>query len=481
MKTNYFFSGCTANFGVVPWFSLWFFLFAPAFFLFNFLLIRVCVVFEDISKSLSYLINSYNKAIFLSFMITVVKVFIAITCISGQSFANTKDIILSKGEQTELSIRNLENFSVGNKEVIKYKYRPKEKIILLKGKSMGYSDLVIWDKQGQKSTFHIYVTSKREQLQKMEIIQVLKRTSLQVEISGELIYVSGVVKNEKEYLIFKNIEQQKNKNLILNIGIAPEYLKELISDIYLEFYEQGFEFINCKNIKTKIFCEYQGGSKKHPLISKYQNLFAIEFKGHEIQDSPENLTLKFHIVSLENTNGYNSSFGVDRIQASLSDALQGSTHLKSGDIFFQNQMMRAKLLATPEIRTVIDENFKLRLGSEVPYREVVNGETVTSWKFYGLQIKGKVGIKLNKLLLSHNASFSSSANSGYAGPSGQANLYMNLDKKTKLFSFTLQTENNQENAIPWLSKIPVFGELFKDEQNKQTRKQIIVFATIQKG
>ncbi len=481
MKTNYFLSGCTANFGVDPWFSLACFLLAPIFFFFSFLWIRVCVVLEAISKSLSCLINYKYKEIFLTFVVILVKVFILLTPCDAISATASKDIILSKGEQTQLTIGKLKNFSVGNKEVIKYKYRQASNEILISAKSMGYSDLVAWKTNGEKLTFHIYVTSKREQLKKMEIIQVLKNTNLKTEISGDLIYVSGEVNSEKEYLIIKQIESTKNPKLILNVQLSHSIIQKLIGTIYKEFYEQGFDSVSCEYIKTNIFCDYQGGSDKHPIVKKFEHLYRVSFKGHSVQDSPSNLKVRFHIVSLESINGTNRSMGINRIQSNLASAIKSDgAELETGDILFKDSHMKAKLLAKPEIQTTLDNKFQLQLGSEVPVESRDGEHTTTTWKFYGLKLSGILTLKHNKLLLNHSAEFTQLRGEGHSGPKGKSSIYIDFGSQAKLFTILMEMSNQDSASIPGLSRIPLFKHLFQEQSTYFSKKEIHVFATILK-
>ena len=152
----YAFSGWIANLGVVPLFSFAFFLLAPAFFLFNFLRILVCVVLEDIFLSLSYQFNKQYRAIFLTCFLLLVKGFIAQSTAFASASSKQKNIFLAKGEQIELDINNLDSFSIGNSEVVQCKYLSKTKKFLVKGKMLGFSDLII--KSGEDQIYHIYVT-----------------------------------------------------------------------------------------------------------------------------------------------------------------------------------------------------------------------------------------------------------------------------------------------------------------------------------
>ena len=92
-------------------------------------------------------------------------------------------MILAKGEQKEISLEGLKNFSVGNQEVISYKWMPKLGKLLVKGKKVGFTDLVVWSKNG-KENFSIYVLSKQKFLKTFQLADALKNLNLAIDIKG---------------------------------------------------------------------------------------------------------------------------------------------------------------------------------------------------------------------------------------------------------------------------------------------------------
>jgi Flp pilus assembly secretin CpaC len=138
-----------ANFGVVPLLRLAAFLLAPIALCFALRRFSVTAVLEAMAISQSKIrdlvkMKHLNVAITLIF----VKAFLLLP-VAAFAQMRASDIILSKGEQKELSFPGLKNFSVGNAEIISYKFMPKSGKLLVKGKSVGFTDLIVWTEKGK--------------------------------------------------------------------------------------------------------------------------------------------------------------------------------------------------------------------------------------------------------------------------------------------------------------------------------------------
>lgn len=477
MKSNYALSGWIANLGVVPLFSFAFFLFAPDFFNFFFLIVRVCVVFEAISKSLCFLLTFNYRGIFLSRFPSVVKIFLLISTFNHVSHAAKKDIFLSKGEQIELSVGKLTSFSVGNKEVLKYKYLPKKGKILVKGKSLGFSDLVVWSKK--KEVYHFYVTSKREQLKRMEIAQILKSTSLKTKVSGDIIYVDGEVKTVTAFLLLKNIERKNLENLILNVTISPEVRNKIISNLYKDFYNANYDYIYCKLIKTNIFCQYTTINRNKNLESRYSKEYLVSFYNQEKEFDHKNYKLTFKIVSTETSKNSASNSGFNSINADLSKLIEKNVlNLKAENIYLRDNDLLIKLLARPVVTTTVNDSFQIQMGGEVPYLSNENEEQKTLWKFAGLKLQGKLSIDRNSIKLKYKSTITKGGEKGVSGPKGNSSIYLSFNKLNPLFTVQMTESLKGRGSVPGLNKVPILKELFSSTDSSYTSKSITVYVSI---
>ena len=480
MTKTYALSLWIANFGVVPWLSFAFFLFLPEFFSLFFLFALVCVVFEDILYSLRYFIKPIYRGSFLSRIASLVKIFLPTTLCVGPAFAQKQDIFLSKGEQMELNTGKLKNFSVGNKEVLKYKYLPTKSKILIKGKSLGFSDLVIWNKSYKKKTYHFYITSKKEQLKKMEVAQILKGTQLNTKISGGIIYVEGKLNSISHYLVYKNLEHMKMKSLILNVDLSTTLKNLIIGKVYRELYDNGFNFVSCKNISAQINCEYNTETNAKESLNRFSHTYKINFTNLNNYKLNNNYRLKFKIVSIESSYILMHDSGASKIQSSIQDIISDEGFsMQSNKIFLEGQNYRAKLVASPEVNTVLEQKFKLELGGEIPFKKGSKENQSIDWKFVGLRVKGELKLRGDQYFLKYQSLITKGNNKGISGPKGESALYLKIGKLVKLYSIDFVENNSQEVGIPGLSSIPLLKHLFIKANKNHGHQQINVYVTIE--
>ena len=209
MKTislkNYFLSGWIANLGVVPLLLFRAFLFAPILVFLLDLLFRVTLVFETIIFLPSFL----SKTRFLPTNCPIVKNLFVYPLVfmlffsaghAKPSISQNKSslIVLSRGEQKEIRVWPYAKISLGNKQVLSHKYFPKEGRLLIKGKSIGFSDLTVW--KGSKTKAHqFYVFSKRRHLKIVHLLKSLEKLPVEIEHQGEIIQISGKVTTLEDY------------------------------------------------------------------------------------------------------------------------------------------------------------------------------------------------------------------------------------------------------------------------------------------
>lgn len=478
MKTNYFLSLWISNLGVEPLIAIAFFLLDPAFLAFNLLLHRVCVVFEAMSISLRSSIFKFNKFrnILLSLMANIVKTFlIATPCIAFSQVGTHEDIFLSKGEQTELSVQNLKHFSVGNNSIITYKYRPQKKSILIKAKMMGFTDLVAWSK-GHKKTYRIFITSKKQQLKKMQLIQALKKSNIKTSISGSMITLSGIISNTSEYIKVQKIKMAFSKDLIIDLALNKEFRNSLIGEIYFDLYQQGAENVNCHTSKIQIRCDISSTQKLDLKI--YKNDYGIFFNTNANRLLNSNYELSFHIVMIDSANLETDSMGLDQARSSVADLLSGKPNFSTGDILFKNSDLEAKVVATPQIISTLDEKFSIQLGGQVPFHSQNEGRSTTKWKFAGLKIKGEFKIKRGKIFVKYNSQFTRPAKDIIEGPMSSSSIFIELGTQHQLSEINYASNSVNDKNIPGINKIPLLRTLFSTTEISNTKKTILCFLTV---
>lgn len=481
---NYF-SLWIANFGVDPLFSIMFFLLFPAFFLLNLLLHLVCIVFDPIILPLPLLksLNCKFRSLFLSIYKSNVKVFLACYAILTYSnilyASNIKEIFISVGEQVEISLPNINKYSVGNKDVIKHKFRPKYHQILIKGKKIGFSDIVIWQNH-QKQTYHIYVISKKEQLEKITLIESLKKLNLKIRTQGNIVYVYGTIKKQEQFVLLNKIKEKKHKNLILNIDVHKELRNALFSKVYLSLFADGAKKVICQNFGIKIQCAVQGISLEASSINYFKENFFIIFTNQFQRLEDKNFHASFKIVQVETSKAEYLKLGLSSISAQVKDLMFSENILKQESIKIGNSIAKIKVLAEPQMGLILNDKAKIQLGAEVPFtKNSNNNQANIAWKFYGLKINALLKSKYGKPLIQYETELTSPSKKSIAGTKGKSSIYLEKDKYIKLFEIDYHIDANSNSYLPLLGEVPILKILFSSQQNVVSYKHIICFIKLE--
>lgn len=484
---NYF-SLWIANFGVDPLFSILFFLFLPAFFFLKFLLHLVCIVFDAMTVSLSYLfkIKIINSPVYLPILAFLVKIFIVLSPIkvyaNGKISNEINHIFMAKGEQEEIDANQMTRYSVGNKEVIKHLFVEKNRKILIKGLSVGFSDLILW-KEKTKTTYHIYVLSKKEQLNKMQLAETFKRTGLNTSIQGSLLVVTGTIKEYSEYLIVQNILKNKYKNLLTDIKIDKNLRNHIFGEIYAQTYNLGATKTICFNTQVNIDCSIQGLDLKNSHLQRLAEKFNIKFQNSLGILKDTNYMAYFKIIQVEHSRNDKRKIGISKISSPLVDLINKNyVSLIEGESIHLSQFnANATLLAEPQTSLILEEKAILSLGGELPYNNIQgnNQNTTTQWKFYGLKINTVLKNLNGRPFLKYNTELTAPEEQNISGSKGQSGIYITKNKYVKLFEVGYKIKNHTEEGVPLLNKIPLLKYLFTSDDKSESYKQIICYVKVE--
>ncbi len=119
-----------------------------------------------------------------------------------------KTSLLAIGEHTEVSIKEVSFYNIGNKEVISSKTVTGPNLLILKGISRGNSELLLKFKNGRSQLNHYAVVSKAKKLKLLTTKHKIENYGLDVNMNGELIEVSGSI-SKLDYLN-SLLEMEKN-------------------------------------------------------------------------------------------------------------------------------------------------------------------------------------------------------------------------------------------------------------------------------
>lgn len=473
----------TANLGVVPLLRLAAFLFAPAALFLALRRFSVIAVLEAISISrckTHYL--SVLKLLNLAISLFFVKVFLLLPSAAMAQIAQS-DIILAKGEQKEFSFQSLSNFSVGNPEVISYKYLKKVRKLLIKGKKVGFTDLIIWSK-GEKKVLSLYVMSKQKFLKTFQLADALKNLNLSIDIKGPIMTASGELSDFSDYLYLQKIKGQFQDQVFFRISIARGLKNHIVGQVYKKLYANGFSSVVCQVDWLDVLCFYEGQSNE-ALLKQLSTFYRISFVQQDSKLRHKNYRLKLKLIQLERLDGQEIHVGLDKLQARVGDLFDFGLKklIEDNVVFLGKTNTELSSLAEPEIIINLHTPQLIEIGSQIPYQNIgVQGAQVIApidWKFAGLKIKTKVTEVYGKLLLDYETEFSRPVDQAISGSRENSSALLEPGIPLKIFQIGFQTTTRGRRGIPFISDIPILKHLFESKSDQKTYKQIYGYAVLE--
>jgi hypothetical protein len=472
-----------ANLGVVPLLRLAAFLLAPAARWWALRRFSVIAVLEAINiSSRNKLYNSNLKLLNVATSLFFVKVFFFLPCVSFAQ-ETVSDVILAKGEQKELYFESLHHFSVGNPEVISYKFIPKTGKILLKGKKVGFTDLVVWDKKTKK-TLSIYVLSKQKFLKTFQLADALKNLNLSIDIKGPIMTASGSLMDFSDYLYLQKIKGQFQDQVFFKIGLDSKLRNHIIGQIYKKLYANGFSSVSCQADWLDILCFYEGSSNTE-FLKQISSFYRVSFIQQDSRLRHKNFRLKLKLIQLERLDGREIHLGLDKLQASVSDLFVNGVRnmIDKNAIFLQQSQMDLSSLAEPELVVNLNTPQLIEIGSQIPYQNVgTQGATVIApidWRFAGLKIKTKITEAYGKMLLDYETEFSRPVDQAISGSKEISSALLEVGVPMKIFQIGFQTTSKNRQGIPIISDIPILKHLFQSKSDARTYKHIYGYVILE--
>ena len=469
-----------SNLGVVPLFLLAAFLFAPiAFFLF---LRRVSVIAVLEAINISRWITNYFlnlKLLNLARSLLFVKVLLGLPTAANAQNHQT-DIILAKGEQKELNFPQLKKLSVGNSSVISHKLIKNK--LLIKGKKIGFSDLIIWGEAPVK--YNIYVLSKQKYLKTIQLADALRNLSLQIDIKGPMITAQGEVSDFGDYLYLHKIKKQFKDQVFFKVKLSPSLRNLIIGHIYKKLYQNGFSKVSCNNEWLDVNCFYEGSHNKK-IIKQLISSHAVDLFEQDSNLAQKNYQLKMKIVQVESLDGKEIRLGLDKLSASVSDIFEYGLRRLIDDnfILLTESKINLSTLAEPEMIVNLNHPQLIEIGSQIPFQNITPQHSSViapiDWKFAGLRIMTNVSASYGKLLLKYSSEFSRPVGSGISGSKEESSVILTPGESVKIFQIGFKTTSLGKDKIPYLSEIPILKHLFTSTSSSETYKHIYGFIQLE--
>jgi pilus assembly protein CpaC len=354
-------------------------------------------------------------------------------------------VTVSKGASALLVTPNaVQRFSIGDPTVAEaVAVSPTE--ILLNGKALGTTTLLIWDGGGVR-LYSIEVTADAAGLQRY-LQSVLGNEEIEVSASGNLVTLSGEVRDASVATRAVEIAQGSGATVIDNITTAAP---------------------------TQVLLHVRFAEVSRSALKNWQTAYAAE-NLHKLDDNGD------WVGALESSSGL-LELGLFTADASFEAFLTAS--ISRGDF---------RSLAEPTLVTLPGREATFLAGGEFPYPTVQPGQqagvVTIVWKEFGVRLRFTPHITRNGSIRLHLAPEVSSLDFGTALVIGGFSIPSLLSRKAEtevelregqyLAIAGLVDNSMIENVskIPILGDIPLLGEFFRSRDARERRTELLVLVT----
>lgn len=401
-------------------------------------------------------LKKYAVAIIIALVLPLAFIRIAEADVNDKS----QDIEMITGDIQTVKVKNLARLSITNPEIADISDAKAEEVTLM-AKSPGKTVLFLWDEDGKRA-INIRVVSEDLSVVKARIAQLVQKAD-----------IHGL-----------SIDEDSLEGRVIVTGSLEEEDKEKMDKIL-----ENFEDTVINMIKQKV----------------YQDQIQIDVQITELNESlTRNLgfnwgtgtdgvgTQTFALGYQETLPTTNGSFGdlfkigdFNRAQAIVSTI---NAFIKEG---------KAKVLSKPRLVVVSGKEASFLVGGEIPIKQTTlnnSGGSVTedvTFKQYGVNMNITPTIKNGRIEIELNVEVSDVDASNAQGDevaflTRNATTFLNLaDRQTIVLAGLIKRSKSDEvRRIPFLSKIPVVGLLFRGNStpvpNQETELVISLTPTILK-
>jgi len=368
--------------------------------------------------------------------------------------AYTDEIILSKGELITLTVRGMTRVSITSPEIADIIDASSDELELV-GKSSGQTALFIWDEGGKR----------------LIMIHVVKQNLAYVKNRIQKLFDDADIHEVK-------IRPSRLEGKIIISGEIPDHKRGLFDQITGQFYEDMINLV---------------------VDEKIEDLIQIDMQITDLNTTlSESLGIDWTTGGSAGINpAYVESVRTNKVDGHIRDFFQIGHFYRTGQLIAQVNALiiegKGRVLSRPKLVVISGEEASFLVGGEVPIRTTTFSDTGSSqenvdFKSFGISmtitptiIKSRIDIIMNLEISEIDASTASviSADIAFATRSASTHLYLDDGQTVILAGLIRHTDSDSVTRIPFVSKIPIFGLLFRNSSNPvpQQDEELVIALT----
>ncbi len=358
-----------------------------------------------------------------------------------------EEVELLIGDLKVFPVEGLKRVAVGDPDVVDVSIIS-DKEIMLMAKSEGMTTLLIWDKAGKRS-FGIKVAA--EDIGKLvgQIKRLLKANGIEgvtIKVEGRKIFLVGEVARPRDIVQIKEI-------------IAP--FPQIVNLVKVSFRKPLVQ-INAEVVEV-------GREDLKKLGVRWLRSFPIKYDWSATIDisSLSDLTTKTAgSISLAPLEGMTEGGLLARLDFLISEG-------------------KARELSSPSIVTLSGEEASIIVGGEIPIPLVGEEEVRVEWKEYGIILKIKPTVIAEDEIRTEIKAEVSAPDwtrevmgvPAFTTKAAETDLILKSGDTIIIGGLITSEERKSLDRFPFLSKIPILGELFKSTEFMEGETELIIAVT----
>lgn len=514
-ESNYLsvFSRWMGNLGVVPLLLFLAFLFWPDLTFLASLLFLVTRVFETIFQLLSNLelrgflpkvshltklpsffklqvlprpISHVKGFTFASVLIFTTQASIAQERSNNQALTNFS-LSLAKGEIISVPLKESSHFTIANREVISVKAAQAGKKLLIKAKSLGISDLIVWSGANAKKAKHYHVTVLSKKTHQRLDFHKRKLSSLGLSsiITGKNIFISGTISSAETYRQLNESANSLPERLkIKALKLSPKMKSKIYSHFLVELMRRKVLSLDCKMEDLYINCFESKEIKS--LLDDLSQDFLIKTISSEVKNHSRQFQIRLTLQQFESANGEVFSLGLDKLEATWQEIIDTNplALIKKNSVQVAKNNFKSKTIARPQIIGQLNKPIQVRIGQEISFfqnnsQNGLQDLRTRQWKFAGLSLDINVRSFGEDLQIEYKNTLSKPEQDIISTNSQASSIMLSPGSSRVLFNIGFKTNQEDISKFPVLANIPLLGSLFKSDARSNTYKKILCLIEIE--
>jgi Flp pilus assembly secretin CpaC len=397
---------------------------------------------------------------------------------------------LGLGELLSVSVEPGTRFSVGNPEVIQVKATQagEKSLLLVKGKAQGYSDLILLGEKGEKRTVSFRVVSKRQAALGGDGKSLFTAPGLSLHANGDGWLARGSTRSLEDWNAERALEAVGKGKVQSIAHLHPLERARAESLIRRRLKDAGLQGIEVKSAGNTVLLYGDADGEGDKALAESLAVEVIRDARSQIRVPFEKgARLRFHARILELMKDSALSLGLQWPEG-VPNALQIAPGILHGSFAFDAALRllekkgQARLLAQPQLLLNEKGTAELQVGGQIPIPLHSRLFSAVEWKNYGLTLRLELPGVSRGLARTH-VSVEIATLDPTNGTDGVPALRVSkLDTqvdmevgKAVLLSGLMESRQSRNTAgIPFLSDIPILGELFRSHDFQEKRSELVI-------